>query len=221
MKFSLATTITPVADVLAETLMARLARGRVLWLLSGGSCIGVAVAAADRLRATGVNLADLTVSLIDERYGAAGHPDSNWAQLQAAGMSLPGAKLAPVLTGGTMDHTAAQFAAMFEHHLKNSYCLGLLGIGPDGHIAGIKPHSPAVTATGFVSAYDWSDYQRITATGHTLAKLDEIMVYAVGEAKWPVLDALEHRNLPAAEQPAQLIKHHPAVTIFTDRPEVV
>ena len=44
------------------------------------------------------------------------------------------------------------------------------------------------------------------------------VVYAAGEVKWPVIDRLE-TDLPAAEQPAQILKLLSKLTIFTDRPQ--
>ena len=206
------------AKYLADLITARLAAGqRVLWLLSGGSCISVAIAAAKLL--AGRNLAGLTVSLIDERYGPPGHADSNWAQLLAAGFELPGALLYPVLPAADRATAADEFASFLAEQFEASdFVLGLLGIGPDGHTSGIKPHSPALTAPGLVAHYDWNDYQRITTTPAALAKLDEAVVYLVGASKWPQLDRLE-TVLPPADQPAQLLKTVLKLTIFTDRPE--
>lgn len=220
MRFIMSSSPQPVADATAELIMARLAQGPVLWLLSGGSCIAVAVAAADRLRATGISLENLTVTLADERYGATGHADSNWTQLEAAGFHLPVAKLEPVIVPhASADASADHFATVLEQHFGKSYCIALLGIGPDSHTSGIKPHSPAVAATGYVSAYDWSDYRRITTTARALAKINEAVVYAMGESKWSILNDLETTSLDAADQPAQLLKLIPEVTVYSDRPQ--
>lgn len=206
------------AKYLADLISAQLRDGRrVLWLMSGGSAVAVAVEAARLLGAQ--DLARLTVSLIDERYGVVGHVNSNWTQLLAAGFDLPVATLHPVLTGAGQEATAADYEAFLYEQFGGAadYCVGLLGIGPDGHTSGILPHSPAVTATGLVCAYDGGGYQRITTTPVALDKLSEAVVYAVGEAKWPQLDRLE-TDLPLAEQPAQALKKLAKTTIFTDRP---
>jgi len=206
----------PVADYTAGLITAQLDAGRrVLWLISGGSAIPVAVAAAAEL--AGRDLGRLTVSLIDERYGAVGHADSNWRKLEAAGLSLPGAQLQPVLAGAPQADTAAAFEQFLAREFDRAdYRLGSLGIGTDGHTSGILPHSPAVTASGLVCSYDGGDYRRITTTAQALAHLDEAVVYAAGEAKWPVLDRLEMEVSPA-EQPAQFLKRLPRLTVFTDR----
>jgi 6-phosphogluconolactonase/glucosamine-6-phosphate isomerase/deaminase len=216
--FTRVTSPSRASQYMAKQIAAHLTAGKkVLWLISGGSCIATAAATASRL--AGQNLSGLTVSLIDERYGEPGHPDSNWHQFEQSGAKLPGATLHPVLAGLDQPATADAFAEFLASQLSSAdYSLGLLGIGPDGHTSGILPHSPAVTAPGLACAYDGPDYRRITTAPAALVRLDEAVVYAAGASKWPVLDRLE-TELPVAVQPAQILKAIPKLTIFTDRPE--
>jgi 6-phosphogluconolactonase/glucosamine-6-phosphate isomerase/deaminase len=183
--------------------------------LAGGSAIAVAVDTAKHIKIQPGS--QLVVSLIDERYGVVGHDDSNWKQLMDSGFSLPGATLVPVLSGESFDATVANFADSLKNELSDAdYSLVLLGIGPDGHTSGILPHSPAVEAKGLTFGYEWEQYMRITTTQHAIALLDEIVVYALGKNKWPVIDNLA-KDLPVAEQPAQLLKPLRKVTVFNDR----
>ena len=122
-----------------------------------------------------------------------------------------------MLFGEDRDATATAFAALLKGRLAAAeYRLGFFGIGPDGHTAGILPESPAVAAAGLAAAYDAGAFQRLTMTPRAIAQLDEAVVYAVGEAKWPVLDNLD-RDVAVALQPAQSLKQVPALTIFNDR----
>ncbi len=219
LEFIRATSAKPVAEYLAGKLLGQLGAGRtVLWLLSGGLVVDTA-AAVTRILA-GRDLSRLTVSLIDERYGPPGHPDSNWQKLAEGGaLKLPGATLHPVLAGLSQPDTAAAFEAFLSQQSDTAdYRLGSLGIGPDGHTSGILPHSRAVTAKGLAYAYDGPDFPRVTTTAEALRHLQEAVVYAAGEAKWPVLDRLETALSPA-DQPAQFLKSIPRLTIFTDRPQ--
>jgi 6-phosphogluconolactonase/glucosamine-6-phosphate isomerase/deaminase len=59
------------------------------------------------------------------------------------------------------------------------------------------------------------DYQRLTLTPQALARLDEAVVYARGNAKRKALENLS-QDLPLAEQPAQILKRIPKVLIFND-----
>ncbi|MDB5179367.1 MAG: hypothetical protein JWN01_1310 [Patescibacteria group bacterium] len=218
MNFTHATSTKPAVDHLAQTITEHLEAGdHVLWLLSGGSAINVAVEVGGRLRGADIDLAGLIVTLTDERYGPVGHAGSNWRQLEDAGLGLPGATLLPVLAGVDLEATAEEYTAILKNHLHSAdYRLGLFGIGPDGHTAGILPHSPAVAATKLAASFDGGQYQRVTMTAPAIALLDEAVVYAAGEPKWPTLARLAREDAPLTEQPAQVLKAVPQLTIFTD-----
>lgn len=217
MRFYRVSADEPVINFTAERILQQLDNGkRVLWLLSGGSAIKLQVEIADRLTDS-KNLANLTVSLVDERFGPAGHNDSNWQQLMDSGFSLPNAKLQPVLGGKDMAVTAADFDNFLADALKeNNYRIAIAGIGPDGHALGIKPGSPAIEAKSLATSYDWDDYQRITTTAEVIKKLDTVIVYAFGEAKKQQLENLK-KDLPVADQPAQVLKLCPDVIVFSDQ----
>jgi 6-phosphogluconolactonase/glucosamine-6-phosphate isomerase/deaminase len=209
---------TPVTEFIVERITNNLHAGKqVLWLICGGSAEAIAIAVSKQLY--GKDLRLLTVSLTDERYGAVGHTDSNWQQLVDGGFDVPGAALVPVLIAGLDDCTLT--AEKFNDNLRGllsqaDYKLGLFGIGSDGHTAGILPHSPAVTAAGYATCYEGPDYQRITMTPHAISKLDEAVVYAVGQPKWPVIDNFDVDAI-LDDQPAQALKHVPLLTICNDR----
>jgi 6-phosphogluconolactonase len=213
--FKQVTSADSVAAYLAGIIGGKLRQGKkVVWLIPGGSAIGVAAAACRQLQ--GAPLENLTVTLTDERYGEVNHPDSNWRQLYAAGFVLHGATLVPVLHGSDITATAKQFGTTLKEMFDAAdYRIGLFGIGADGHTAGILPHTRAVSETELAHGYDAGTFQRVTMTGPAIARLNEAVVYATGEAKWPVLDQLETNLLPD-DQPAQFLKQVPIVTIFND-----
>ncbi|MDB5163625.1 MAG: hypothetical protein JWS12_242 [Candidatus Saccharibacteria bacterium] len=215
MRFIKVTDSEPVAKAIAQKLLAALADDQhVLWLVPGGSAIAVAARVSQLL--SGVNLQCLSMTLTDERYGPVGHADSNWQQLKAAGFALPGAHLVPVLIGKDLPSTTEAFAQQLAALLHNaSYSLGLFGIGPDGHTAGILPGSLAVTSSALAASYDAGNFQRISMTPLAIAKLDAAVVYATGEAKQPVLDALE-QSLSLDKQPAQSLKTISELNIYND-----
>ena len=189
-------------------------RRRVLWLLSGGSAITVAVGAAKLLSASDVSM--LSVGLIDERYGPPGHADSNWAQLQAAGFKLPGGQMIPVLDGSGIEQTTRKYnrfiSSMFNPGV---YKIGLMGIGSDGHTAGLLPGSRAAESTDFVVSYQGPDYRRITLSARGIAGLDKAVVYASGKAKQIAIDNLA-KEIPPSSQPAQLLKLIDDVDVYND-----
>jgi 6-phosphogluconolactonase/glucosamine-6-phosphate isomerase/deaminase len=213
MRYLKALDTNTVTDYLSKALISHLDKGdAVLWLVPGGSAITIAVEVSKRLQ--GYDVSQLHVTLTDERYGEVGHPDSNWKQLTDAGFSLPGAQLHPVLTGTGRHETTVAFAEYLHARLQTTdFKIGLFGIGPDGHTAGILPNSPAAEGTGYAVDYE-ANFQRITMTFEAIRQLDEAVVYATGESKWPVLDALQ-TTLPLRDQPAQILKQVKS-TIFND-----
>jgi 6-phosphogluconolactonase/glucosamine-6-phosphate isomerase/deaminase len=205
-----------ITDYLTGVIKQHLDKGEgVVWLVPGGSATKIAVQVADRLK-NQPNISHLTVTLTDERFGKAGHKDSNWKQLMDEGFELSGARLIPVLGPGSLVQTVEQYGALLDKLTKKSgYTVALAGIGPDGHIFGIKPGSPAVENLNDVIGYKWIDYQRITPTFSFIKNLDEVIVYAVGTEKHIQLDNLD-KSIPAQKQPAQFLKQLRKVTIFND-----
>jgi 6-phosphogluconolactonase/glucosamine-6-phosphate isomerase/deaminase len=213
-KFVKVSSPKPAVDYLAETLTRHVAAGeRVLWLVAGGSAIGVAADVARRL--SGQPLESLTVSLTDERPGPVGHPDSNWRGLTEAGFALPGAHLMPVLTGADTAADTAAFGRFLAKQLEAAdFRLGLFGIGPDGHTAGL-PAQNAAPSTDLAAYYEAGPFHRISSTPAAIGRLDEAVAYVMGENKHTQLDRLQS-DLPSAEQSAQALKLVPKLTIFND-----
>lgn len=203
------------AHYITTVIKEKLTEGKkVLWLIPGGSAIAVAVAVSKELE--GMDLGTLTITLTDERYGAVGHVDSSFMQLEKSGLSTGNAHVYPFLTGESIDATVEQCEALLQKLIAESeYKIGLFGIGPDGHTSGILPESPAVTDPHFISSYQGGAYLRVTTTPALIKELDEVVVYAVGENKKPTL-ALLHEEQPLSVQPAQALKQAGKFIIFND-----
>lgn len=203
----------PVVDHVVRSISTALASGQqVLWLVSGGSMIGVAVEAAKKLDRT----ENLLVMQVDERYGAPGHSASNWQQLREAGFESLIPQYRQVLLGEdiiatTESYNQAVQAALVEY----DYCIGLFGIGTDGHTAGILPGSSAVKSNELVAYFDGFDYKRITITPVAIKKLDLAIAYASGEAKIEALETLQ-QDLSISVQPAQALKTAKETWIYND-----
>lgn len=206
-------TVDPVIEHVRDTLSRHLLSGaRVLWLLSGGSAIGLEVRIAEALQV--LDVSRLSIGLVDERYGQPGHDNENYLQLTQAQFPLP---IARVLRGESPEDTTAVYTQYIKRALDEAdFSLGIFGIGADGHTAGIKPHSPAVASTDSVLYYEWDDYERITITPPFIQRLDEAVIYAAGQEKASTLRALIQTKLPPEGQPAQLLKEHPRSSLYTD-----
>jgi 6-phosphogluconolactonase/glucosamine-6-phosphate isomerase/deaminase len=205
---------------LARNIKSHLEAGEhVLWLLSGGSGIGVVLETAHILADT--NLVNLSVTLSDERYGHIGHTNENWQQLFDGGLQLPGATLYRPLTDEDRIATTRKFSAWIQHQMSTAdYSIGLFGIGNDGHTAGIKPHSSAINTTSWATEYTADDFERVTITTHAISQLDEAIIQASGADKIPTLKQLLYQNVAVNEQPAQVLKSIPKCTLYTNNGEL-
>lgn len=208
-----------VADYLINVIATHLKKGdKVTWLITGGSGMLIDRLVADGLR--GHDVSNLSVMLTDERYGKPGHGDENWQQLLDSGFTLPGAQLYRVLSGDDRQTTTRLFAEKLHRLLDEAdYSVGLFGIGPDGHTAGIKPGSPAVIETEYAADFTGEDFERITMTATAIARLNEVVIAAFGETKFPTLSRLLHEDIAPNDQPAQFLKLVDKCTLFTDYKE--
>ncbi|HEU5004759.1 MAG TPA: 6-phosphogluconolactonase [Candidatus Saccharimonadales bacterium] len=204
----------PVYNYVLKSIEEHLENGaKVLWLLSGGSAIPIEIEVSKKLK-DNHKTDNLTALLIDERYGDAGHKDSNYEQLKSSGFDLP---LKPILENKGLEQTVNDYQSELSSLLdQTDFVIALAGLGPDGHTFGIKPHSPSVETERLVIGYEWDDYVRITTTAKLIERIDLLIVYAAGLEKREQLTKLKS-NLPAAEQPAQLLKLGKEVIIFNDQ----
>ena len=205
-----------IVDYLTSTLTAHLSADEsVLWLVPGGSAMKVATKVLAGLE--DIDTSKLCITLTDERYGRPGHADENWIQLEQLGFNVSTINAYRVLRGEDIETTAQDFSdkleRLFETH---DYKIGLFGIGADGHTAGIKPHTVAVTSDEYAAQFEGADFARVTMTPKAVAVLDEVVAYAHGSEKYPALRQLLHENVDIYDQPAQALKAVPKVTLFSD-----
>lgn len=204
-----------VGDV-ADTIYNLLKNGKkVLWLLSGGSGGKVCIEIAGWL--TDLPLENLFVTLSDERFVPVGDPDENWQQLLDMGLDLPGANLYRPLNGKDRSQTTADFMEWLNATKSEvDYTIGVFGIGSDGHTAGIKPGSIAVTSDQTAADFTGEDFERITITPTFIKTMDEAAVQVFGAEKHQVIAELLNGNLPVDQQPAQILKQVAKSTLYTD-----
>lgn len=203
------------ADALAEAVAARLAtrlvtaqaaRGEASVVLTGGtSGIGVLAALAASPSRDSVDWARVSIWWGDERFVPAEHPDRNERQAREALLdavaldehrvhAMPAMGSAEAGAGGDDVHAAAasyaevlaQHASVESHAPIPRFDVLLLGVGPDGHVASLFPHSPALYDTRPVVGVEGSPKpppQRISLTLPTIQSADEVWLIAAGEAK--------------------------------------
>ncbi len=205
----------------AETIAKRidellLGNESVLWLVSGGSNIAIE---REVLRKITFPLGNLTIALVDERFGKPGHKDSNWQKLLDADFFIQGPVYVPALIeeASTLDEATAWYNFTLEKLISlHEYVFAQLGIGVDGHIAGILPESSATKSTRYVHGYVAKDFDRLTATFMALKCVDEVALVAYGHSKQRQLERLKDPSITPFVQPMQIIKDIRSVNIYTD-----
>ena len=116
------------------------------------------------------------------------------------------------------------FEKLFSE-LHDPLVIALLGIGPDGHTAGIFP----LPAQSFAEVYrDDRTYVPVHVEGlridsrasftpsWLLAHIGAVVGYAAGEGKKMILESLTNETKPLPERPAEILKLHKNVRIYTD-----
>jgi 6-phosphogluconolactonase/glucosamine-6-phosphate isomerase/deaminase len=203
-----------------ERLTKELQAGKhVLWLVTGGSSMAVAVGVMQGL--PDAITRGLTVMLTDERYGPVGHPDSNYKQYQDLGMQPKQARFVPVLRPDLpLEDTVKQYANDFQIVAGAAdTIIGMFGIGTDGHIAGALPGSAAISSGDLTFGYESPPFTRVTLTPKAISQINVAYAYAFGDTKKEQLTRLHDENLTLDVQPAQILKQLPEAFVFNDQIE--
>jgi 6-phosphogluconolactonase/glucosamine-6-phosphate isomerase/deaminase len=223
LKFQTLTDTQSASKVIADRLHAELSQGKqVLWLISGGSNIDIETQALSEIP---LDLqTNLTIALNDERYGPYGHKDSNMQQFNDALQSETKANIIPVIVPESLplQATTMHFGENIDKLFNAAdIVVSQLGMGNDGHIAGILPGSPAISAKGSVTSYTAEQYERITITFETLRRIHVVYLFAFGSNKRQQLEQLRDENIPIEDQPAQFLKQLPEVYVYNDQLDTV
>ena len=206
---------------LADRILSLLNIGKkVLWLIPGGSSIPVATSVMKQIRegAFSEALNNLTVSLTDERYGPVGHVDSNWQHLVDSGFNFESINFFPVLTGLTLEETTQVWGRKIEAAFNDAdIIVGQFGIGADGHIVGVLPHSDAVASTDAVFSYNVPPFTRITLTLWTLERVSVAYAFVFGAPnKREAIVNLRDKDLSYGDEPSQVLKKIPESYLYSD-----
>ena len=210
-----------------EALLQKNVSRPIALFLSGGSAFSL----LEYISPDGIG-SQVTVSLIDERCST--DPQvNNYAQLlRTTFMQNAIARGAQVMVPEIIDEdscreTSMRFElALYEWKTKypNGVVIATLGVGSDGHTAGIMPGEHGVDFSGddLVVSYTVpravNQYtKRITTTYTFLTTyVDHAVVFAVGEEKRRILAALEAGECDIQSTPACIFTKMSDTTLYTD-----
>ncbi|KXK25734.1 MAG: Glucosamine-6-phosphate deaminase [candidate division WS6 bacterium OLB20] len=226
------------AQHLASLLETSLAEhDHVLLLLAGGSAADVYNELPTYIDEH-LDYTKLMVMMGDERWDTdPEHEHSDWVQFRNTSfyhfLRERGARLVDILGGKSHQEEADAFNALLEEALASGYfVISMLGIGTDGHTAGILPaENPAFADTFFVDELavahelDTIHPRRITITPAMIKQADAVFCYVRGEKKARIISDLAKLDASYPEEAWEtMIPVHPALilsavdaTVFTDQ----
>lgn len=216
-------------DLSEKLTKAKKAGQKILLLLSGGSALRtLEYVNADAL---GDNL---TIGMLDERYESANR-NNNFIELTKTNFFRSARKAKTIFFDSSVKEyqSQKQLANKIEKFIrdwlkknKNGIIMATLGMGVDGHIAGIMPFPEneklfkrLFIGTNWIASYDAGDKNpyrfRITASITFLKQLDETFAFICGQEK---ADAF--KKISAKTQinifPAKTLSLIKNITVYTD-----
>jgi len=202
---------------LANSLVEELNKGPVLWLISGGSNIALEVQILKKISPPLTK--NLNIMLVDERLGPSGHKYSNYQQLLDSGLKLGQANFPNVLENYSSPLEAlSRYNEVFTDLAnKSSTIIGQLGIGTDGHIAGILPGSQAISSAKIAITYDSPPYKRLTLTLKSLKNINQVYVFCFGLDKRPALERLLRSSEDVDSLPSKVLCEIKNVKVYNDQ----
>ena len=201
---------------LQRLLSSRLSAGkRLLWIVTGGSNVPITIRVMSAIDSPLTK--NLHLLLSDERYGYVNHLDSNYFQLINGGLDLKQATFAPILTGVDFKPTLDHFAELFESEISwADEVIGQLGIGSDGHIAGILPGSTELESHELVVGYEAAPYSRLSLSLEALKRINLSYVFCFGQNKHEALTRVKTGGEQLSSLPALILNTINKVKVYND-----
>jgi 6-phosphogluconolactonase/glucosamine-6-phosphate isomerase/deaminase len=200
----------------------------ILLLVSGGSALGLLAHVSKDVLGS-----HITLGVLDERC-TDDMSSRNYTQLAVteffARALLRGVHSLPILDEAHNTDVDAEFR--FEQRLRHwkeenpaGQIVVTMGIGVDGHTAGIFPDVPDVTfdSLDWVVSYHLPENinpftHRITVTyTFLLSVVDAVIVLAKGEDKTAIVERIINKSVSLDTTPAAILNELPSVSLFTDQ----
>lgn len=202
---------------------------KVLLLLSGGSSLNLLSYVDPLVCGSGV-----TISVIDERVDI---NESNFNKLLETSFFKKSIKngalfIDPFVTEGdtyqTVENRLNQSLLSWVNNNKEGIIIATLGMGDDGHIAGIMPFPESestfynlfedtnVLMRGYDAGLKNKFPYRVTSTLSLLKLVNFAVAFISGDSKRNALSLVLQKNKPVNEIPASVLNELQSVDLYTD-----
>lgn len=141
-----------------------------------------------------------SVALVDERFGLSMHDNSNEKIIEETGLfkyfesqNIP---VFNILNGQNIQNSTKEYEGVVAHLLKSKNKIAILGIGGDGHIAGLPAgisNSKFLISNEMVLSvqnFPGEFKNRITLTFKALSQMDKLILLAFGQEKKKALELM-------------------------------
>jgi len=169
-----------------------------LVLLSGGSAVNIYQRLAEYIKRSQFVSENLAVGQVDERFRPENSDDINAVQIEKTGLievlKRKGIKFYKILQKGSLERAADEYNRIMEELFRSyKFKMAILGIGRDGHTAGLLPgYRKEWDKNTFVTGYkNKGEFpERITITPKAFGRLDYGLTIVAGEEKREVMEGI-------------------------------
>lgn len=158
----------------------------------------------------------------DERFVSDTHPDSNFGSIRGALLDhvpVPAGQVHPWPILADPEASVAAYATVLDETLGGRpFDLTLLGLGADGHTAGIFPHAGKTDAktAAVASRPDGDGHPRLSLTPRRLSESRTVVFLVSGEEKRDALQALLASDDEPETVPARAVAATDRLLVLTD-----
>ena len=220
---------THLAATVAQALVERLSTPGVHHLVLTGGGVGTRVLVELCLRSQAVDWTRVHVWWSDERFLPAGDPERNETAARAALLDhvpIPPRQVHPMPSdaGQSAEEAAQAYADELARESPDGatpdFDVLLLGMGPEGHVASVFPHSAGVHSTALVIAVHGCPKPpptRVTFTLRLICTAEEVWIVAAGAAKAEVATEAQDNDTAPTDVPAAGARGREKTIFWLDR----
>lgn len=216
-------------DRVAQDIAERLSRPGLHHLVLTGGGVGTRILAQLAVVGRQVDWSRVHLWWGDERFLPGGDPDRNETGARNAlidHVAIPEANVHPMPSdeGQGVDQAAADYADELARYSHDGFAppfgLLLLGMGPEGHIASLFPHTSALhaaTSTVPISDSPKSPPTRVSLTLAAIRSAEDVWIGATGGAKAEAAALAARPDTPVDELPAAGARGRHSTVLWLDR----